>query len=177
MRIETPVVLYHRLRGLILPGTLKIGGRAKIMAGARVLFHRGRIVLGKRPRLHKGSMLDAQKGFIEIGDRLSLNPYAIVYGLGGVTIGSDVRIAAHAVIVSFEHNYDDRSKSITDQGVTKRPIIIEDDVWIGSGAKILAGAHVAKGCVIAANAVVKGRTEAYGIYGGVPARLIKYRGE
>jgi acetyltransferase-like isoleucine patch superfamily enzyme len=177
MRIETPVVLYHRLRALVLPGTLRIGGRARIMAGARILFHRGRIVIGQRARLHGGAMLDAQKGSIAIGDRVSLNPYAIVYGLGGVKIGNDVRIAAHAVIVSFEHNYDDRSKSITDQGTTKRPIVIEDDVWIGSGAKILAGAHVAKGCVIAANAVVKGTTEPYGIYGGVPARLIKYRGE
>jgi acetyltransferase-like isoleucine patch superfamily enzyme len=177
MRIETPVVLYHRLRALFLPGRLTIGGRARIMAGARILFHRGQISIGRRARLHTGSMLDAQKGSITLGERVSLNPYAIIYGLGGVTIGNDVRIAAHAVIVSFEHNYDDRSKSITDQGHTKRPVVVEDDVWIGSGAKILAGSHVSKGCVIAANAVIKGRTEPYGIYGGIPARLIKYRGE
>lgn len=177
MRIETPVVLFHRLRAVLLRGSLTIGGRSKIMAGARIIFHRGRIVIGRNARLHRGSILDARKGSIVLGDRVSLNPYAIIYGLGGVTIGNDVRIAAHAAVVSFEHNYDDREKSITDQGHTKRPIVIEDDVWIGSGAKILSGSHVARGCVIAANAVVKGRTEPYGIYGGIPARLLKYRGE
>ena len=61
--------------------------------------------------------------------------------------------------------------------MTKKPIVIEDDVWIGAGAKILGGSHIAKGCVIGANAVVKGRTKPYGIYVGAPARLLKRRGE
>lgn len=177
MKIPTPFLLYQRLRALALPGELKIGPRSAIMLGARILFHRGKIVIGARGKIHPGAMLDAQKGSIVLGEHVSLNPYAIVYGAGGVTIGNDVRIAAHVVIVSFEHNYADMSRPITDQGVTCRPVTIEDDVWIGSGAKILAGAHIAKGCVIAANAVVKGKTEPYGIYGGIPARLLRRRGD
>jgi acetyltransferase-like isoleucine patch superfamily enzyme len=121
-------------------------------------------------------LLDAQKGSITLGERVSLNPYTIIYGAGSVTIGDHVRIAAHTVIVSFEHNYADVSRPITFQGITRRPVVIENDVWIGSGVKILAGAHIATGCIIAANAVVKGKTEPYGIYGGVPARLLRRRG-
>lgn len=54
-------------------------------------------------------------------------------------------------------------------------IVIEDDVWIGAGVKILDGVTIAKGCVIGANAVVTRSTEAYGIYVGVPAQKIKSR--
>jgi acetyltransferase-like isoleucine patch superfamily enzyme len=147
------------------------------MRGARILFRRGKIVIGRGAKIHPGALLDAQRGTIELGNSVSLNPYSIIYGAGGVKVGNKVRIAAHVVIVSFEHNYSDTSKAITDQGVTLKPITIEDDVWIGSGAKVLAGAHISKGCVIAANAVVKGETEPYGIYGGIPARLLKRRGE
>lgn len=39
----------------------------------------------------------------------------------------------------------------------------------------MAGVTLADGCVIGAGAVVTRDTEPYGVYGGVPARLIKYR--
>jgi acetyltransferase-like isoleucine patch superfamily enzyme len=80
------------------------------------------------------------------------------------------------LITSFEHNYDDPTQPIRLQGNTNKEVVIGDDVWIGAGAKILAGARIAKGCVIGANAVVKGATVPFGVYGGIPARLLKMRG-
>ena len=58
----------------------------------------------------------------------------------------------------------------------KHIIVIEDDVWIGAGVKILDGVIIRKGCVIGANTVVNKSTEQYGIYVGAPARLIRKRG-
>ena len=177
MRIGSLSQYLCLLRGFLLPGHLRIGRRAQIRWGATIDAYRGRVVIGDRFKIHKGGFIDAQKGSIEIGSNVSINPYSILYGLGGIKIGNDVRIAAHVVIVSFDHRYDDVSKSITMQGVIAKPITIEDDVWIGAGAKILGGSHISKGCVIGANAVVKGKTEPYGIYVGSPARLVKYRGQ
>lgn len=177
MRIGSLTHYYWLLRGFLLPGHLRIGRRAQIRSGAAIDAYRGRVVIGDRFKIHKGGFIDAQKGSIEIGSNVSINPYSILYGLGGIKIGNDVRIAAHVVIVSFDHRYDDVSKSITMQGVIAKPITIEDDVWIGAGAKILGDSHISKGCVIGANAVVKGKTEPYGIYVGSPARLVKYRGQ
>ena len=54
-------------------------------------------------------------------------------------------------------------------------IVIDDGVWIGANATILSGVHIAEGCVIAAGAIVTDDTVPYGIYGGVPAKLIKMR--
>lgn len=124
----------------------------------------------------RGVVIDAQKDSIEIGRNVSLNDYVILLGQGGIKIGNDVRIAGQVMIVSFDHNFDDVTQPIRLQGVTKKPIVIEDDVWIGGGAKILGGSHIAKGCVIGANAVVKGDTKPYGIYVGSPARFLKWRG-
>jgi acetyltransferase-like isoleucine patch superfamily enzyme len=59
--------------------------------------------------------------------------------------------------------------------LTKGPIIIENEVWIGYGALILSGVRIGKGAIIAAGSVVTKDVPAYSIVGGNPARLIKYR--
>jgi acetyltransferase-like isoleucine patch superfamily enzyme len=64
---------------------------------------------------------------------------------------------------------------VSKQIVTKLGVVIEDDVWIGAGAKILDGVTLRKGSVIGAGAVVTKSTESYGVYAGVPAKLIKFR--
>jgi acetyltransferase-like isoleucine patch superfamily enzyme len=55
-------------------------------------------------------------------------------------------------------------------------ISIGNDVWIGRGCIIFTGTMIADGVVVAANSVVKGKLERNGIYGGIPAKLIKFRG-
>lgn len=59
--------------------------------------------------------------------------------------------------------------------MNRKGIVIEDDVWLGSGVKVLDGVVIRKGCVIGANAVVTHSTEAYGVYVGIPAHKIKSR--
>lgn len=59
--------------------------------------------------------------------------------------------------------------------VTKGPVRIGNDVWIGARAMILSGVTVGDGAIIAAGAVVARDVPAYGIFAGNPARLIKYR--
>lgn len=112
---------------------------------------------------------------LSIGDNSTINPCAIIYGQGGTIIGNGVRIAAHTVIVPSNHIYSDSNKYIYTQGLSKKGIKIEDDVWLGAGVKILDGVTIAKGCVIGANAVVTKDTEPLGIYVGVPAKKIKNR--
>ncbi|MDE1993135.1 MAG: acetyltransferase [Rhizobiaceae bacterium] len=171
------VALFYRLKALFTRGVLTISRRTRVPRGATIIWKDGSVSIGEKAFLRNGIVIDAQRGSIDIGRNVSLNDYAILLGRGGITIGNDVRIAGHAMVVSFDHNFDDPDQPIRMQGVTKKPVVIEDDVWIGAGAKILGGSHIAKGCVIGANAVVKGRTEPYGVYTGVPARLIKRRGE
>lgn len=114
-------------------------------------------------------------GDIIIGDNCTINPYTIVYGQGGTKIGNGVRIAAHSVIVPSNHIFDDPNEFIYKQGLSKKGIVIEDDVWIGAGVKILDGVTISKGSVIGANSIVTRSTEQNGVYVGIPAKLIKKR--
>lgn len=58
---------------------------------------------------------------------------------------------------------------------SKGDVIIGNDVWIGADVKILSGVKIGDGAVLAANAVITKDVEPYTIWGGNPARLIRYR--
>ncbi|KAA0699414.1 acetyltransferase [Neorhizobium sp. P12A] len=168
---------FFRLKAIFTRGVLDIARKTRIPRGTTIMWKDGSVKLGQRVKFRRGVVVDAQKDSIEIGNNVSLNDYVILLGRGGIKIGNDVRIAGHVMVVSFDHNFDDVTQPIRMQGVTKKPIVIEDDVWIGGGAKILGGSHIGKGCVIGANAVVKGDTKPYGVYVGSPARFLKWRGD
>lgn len=166
-----------KLRAAFTRGALTIGKRPKMLDWPHFLFNKGHIHIGDRVSIRSGVVLDAQSGMIKIGNNVSLNDHVVILGHGGICIGNDVRIAAGTIIVSFDHGFDDPDMSIRMQPLRKTPLVIEDDVWIGAGARILAGSYIAKGCVIGAGSVVKGQTVTNGIYVGVPARLLRLRGE
>ena len=65
--------------------------------------------------------------------------------------------------------------SVSNEGISKGDITVEDDVWIGYGAVIMSGVHIGQGAVIAAGAVVTKDVPSYAIAGGIPARILKYR--
>jgi acetyltransferase-like isoleucine patch superfamily enzyme len=171
--------LLYRLKSLLSHGALKIGRHPKMFYLTKLRWGKGKgsIAIGDKLFTQSGVVIDAQNGRIEIGNHVSLNDHAVLLGHGGITIGNDVRIAANVVVASFDHNFEDVSTPIRLQGVTGKPIVIDNDVWIGAGAKILGGSHVGNGCIIGANAVIKGPTLPFGVYVGNPARLLKMRGD
>ena len=59
------------------------------------------------------------------------------------------------------------------EAITKGPIIIDDDVWIGYGVIILSGVHIGKGAVIGAGSVVAKDIPPYSVYAGT--RVIRKR--
>lgn len=159
-------------------GRISVGARCMIERGA-VLDVRdgGTITAGQRCRVRRGAMLVPYGGAIRIGDDFSLNPFSILYGHGGLTIGNSVRIAAGCVVIPANHGFDDPTLPIRSHELTTLGIVIEDDVWLGANVTVLDGAHISRGCVIAAGSVVRGRTEPLAVYAGAPAKLIKKRGE
>lgn len=54
-------------------------------------------------------------------------------------------------------------------------VIIEDDCWIGTGAKLLAGCHIGRGSVVGAGAVVTKPVPSYAVVAGCPAKIIAVR--
>jgi maltose O-acetyltransferase len=96
--------------------------------------------------------------------------------LDNVIIGENVMIARDTIVLGKMHGFDDIEIPMNIQkNVVIRPTIIEDDVWIGVRTIVLPGKRIAKGCIIGAGSVVTKDTDLYGVYAGVPARLVKFR--
>jgi acetyltransferase-like isoleucine patch superfamily enzyme len=120
----------------------------------------------------------AQKGTgIVIGDRTGIGARAFIGGQGGVTIGNDVITGPNIQIFSENHNFENNTLLIKEQGVTKQHTTIGNNCWLGGGITILAGVTIGDGCIIAAGSVVTKSVPANSIVAGVPAKIIKTRGE
>jgi acetyltransferase-like isoleucine patch superfamily enzyme len=137
--------------------------------------HNSFIEIGNGSWLFYHCMLSTSGGWIRIGCNCTINSFAVLYGHGGLEIGNGVRISAHVVIVPMNHIYKNREIPIYMQGETKKGIKIEDDVWIGAGAKILDGVKIGKGSIIGAGAVVTKDIPPYSVAVGIPAKVIKKR--
>ena len=135
----------------------------------------GKIIIGRNTLIDEGVILRAYGGLICIGDNCSVNPYCILYGEGGLKIGNGVRIGAHTAIVTANHIFSDPGKFIYLQGMSKKGVIIEDDVWIGAGVRIVDGVTISMGTVIGAGSVVTKSTKSYSVVAGVPAKVISFR--
>ena len=57
------------------------------------------------------------------------------------------------------------------------PVVIKNDVWIGTRAMIMEGVTIGDGAVIAAGAIVTHDVPPYAIVAGVPAKVLRYRFE
>ena len=116
---------------------------------------------------------------VTIGDNCLINHNNIIQAgktpLGSITIGNYVHTGANVVMLGFNHGFYTRDIPTKQQDYFEAPIIIEDDVWIGTGVIILPGVTIGKGAIIASNAVVNRNVPAYSVVGGVPARIIKER--
>ena len=102
-----------------------------------------------------------------------------------LSIGSFVSIADNVVFqLGGNHPYNRFSTyplMIDDENMpkltaySKGPIIIKNDVWIGSQSLILSGVTLAQGTIVAAGSVVTKSTQPYSIVGGNPAKLLRFR--
>ncbi len=108
-----------------------------------------------------------------LGNNISIHPMCYLDAAGGLEIGDDVSIAHASSIMTTNHTWDDLSIPIKYNPETMAKVTIANDVWIGSGVRILASVNIGTRCVIAAGAVLNKDAESHSVYGGVPAKLIK----
>ncbi len=123
--------------------------------------------------LHVYNFRDLPNSRIKIGRDSLVGEYTVIRGQGGVEIGDRVYTSPFTQIIAVNHVYDDPERPFIEQGITAEGIVIEDDVWLGSGAIITDGVRVGKGAVVAAGAVVTEDVPAHTVVGGIPARPIR----
>jgi acetyltransferase-like isoleucine patch superfamily enzyme len=119
---------------------------------------------------------------IEIGNNVFIGPGAMFLASdSSITIRDKVLFGPKVSIIGGNHSTHIIGKLMYDYRIPDKlpsddqPVVIETDVWVGSGSYILNGVTVCRGAIIAAGAVVTKDVPPYAIVGGVPARILKYR--
>ncbi len=135
------------------------------------------LVLGDGVQLNRGVYLGAFGKHFEVGARTQCNRNALIDGRGSIRIGSDVLVGPGAQLISYQHRFESLEVPINQQGVEVGEIVIEDDVWIGAGAIVLANITIGRGSIVGAGAVVTRSCPPYSILAGIPARIIGERGQ
>lgn len=108
-----------------------------------------------------------------IGNNVSINPNCFIIASGGITIGDNVSIAHATSIVSESHTWEDINIPISYNPIISTPIVINNDVWIACGVRIIGPCTINSRVIVAAGAVIKGTLLSGIIYGGIPAKPIK----
>ena len=112
---------------------------------------------------------------LNLGDNSNIGAYCYIGCSGRIDIGKNVLMSPRVSFFAENHNYSNINTPMKDQGVTRMPIIVEDDCWLASGSTILAGAHIGEGAIVAAGAVVTKEVPPFAIVGGIPAKVLDWR--
>ena len=114
---------------------------------------------------------------IEISSDVFIGRNTYIGAFKPITIGPLTQIGAYSYLISANHSYESRAVPIRGQGFVGAPIVIEEDVWIGTHVIVLPGVTIGRGAVIAAGSLVNKDVPPYEVWGGIPARLLKRRPE
>jgi acetyltransferase-like isoleucine patch superfamily enzyme len=193
-----PTVAFSVLRGRAYRSVLgALGSGTFIEQSVRLMVPR-RIFLGRRVMIGERCFLDANtsQGRIDLEDDVwlsrecyivageaqvivgpNIGHRCLMYGHAGIRIGRDVLLANDVQIICGNHTFSRRDVPIRAQPPEGKPIIIEDDVWLGASAIVLGGVTVGQGSVVGAGSVVTHSLPPYSIARGVPAQVVGVRGE
>ena len=153
----------------------RIGRRCAIAPGVRLECGRGRpIVLGDGVRLQRGVVLStAAGGRITLESRVYVGEYSIVRSAAEICIARDTIIAPHVHIEDF----DAANTTLEGGPLAADPVRIGRDVWFGAGVTVLRGVQVGDLAVLGAGAVADRSIPDRGVAVGVPARVVRFRGD
>lgn len=115
-------------------------------------------------------------GNVQIGNNSGLGVNCQI--MGTVSLGSNVMMGPDVMFISTAHRFGQIDVPMIEQGFEgDRPIVVEDDVWIGARCICLPGVRIGKGSVIGAGSVVTKSIPGYSVAAGNPARVIRSRGQ
>lgn len=126
----------------------QIGKNVNILMGVRFLARN--LKIGENSVINYGSLIDSRGSYVEIGSNVDISPFVHIW--------------------TMEHD-----PQSVDHSTKAAPVIIEDNVWIGSRATILPGVVIGKGAVVAAGSIVVKNVNPLEIVAGVPAKVIGRR--
>lgn len=107
---------------------------------------------------------------LTLGDHVWLGEHCWIDNLDEITIGNHVCISQGALLLTGNHDY-----TLSSFDYRNAPIVLEDGAWIGAKAVVCPGVTVHSHAILTVGSIATKDMEAYGIYQGNPAQLIRQR--
>lgn len=169
---ETIYLSISYLRGIFLSRHFDGFPLASVMGKIRVIKTNSTITIGDYVRFWPDVKIacvgkEGLHAKLQIGERTSIGDRTEIHCGKQVIIGDDVKISWDCVIMDRDYH------ALNNQQESLKPVIIEDNVWIGCRAIILKGVRIEKGAVVAAGSVVTKNVSKDTIVGGNPAVVIR----
>tara|TARA_R110001606_G_C15404041_1_gene653828 strand:+ start:13398 stop:13952 length:555 start_codon:yes stop_codon:yes gene_type:complete len=143
-------------------------GRPAFLLGTR------RMHIGKRIRIFPGLRAECHgQGRLFIHDNVSIGQNFHVIASSDLHIESGCLISGDVFVTDTEHTFEQVNVPIFDQPDRVAPTRIGENCFLGIGARIQAGTILGDGCIVGANAVVRGNFPPHSVLVGAPARVIK----
>jgi acetyltransferase-like isoleucine patch superfamily enzyme len=169
-RLREGVPLSAFWRGLLVRRHFRRSGVILSLPGGPlpVVKNRGGDIIVESCSFEPGVRLEVYKSAtLSIGKGTYFNRNVHVVVAESVSIGRGVRIGWDVVIMDTDlHGHNG-------QPARPKPVVIEDDAWIGCRALILKGVHVGRGAVIAAGAIVTKDVPALAVVASPSAEIIR----
>jgi maltose O-acetyltransferase len=157
-----------RLRGkATAPFSVRLRGRAELSGD-------GEVVLGEGVSLN-GTLVPIElvtytSGRIEIGDHTFINYGSSIAARASVKIGSYCHLGHYTFVMDNDQHDVVRHWQLPQSD----PVVIEDNVWIGSKAVILPGVRIGSHAVIGAGSIVTKDIPPRCVAAGNPARVLRH---
>jgi len=141
------------------------------------------ISLGPGTTLRRGVQIEVTSTLKElavgctVGARVGISEGTFIGAKGPVTIGDDTDFGPGCKIIAEDHSFDDPDRPVREQALVRKGIAVGRGCWLGANVVVLDGCTVGDGVVIGAGAVVTGGLPPGVVAAGVPARVIRRRGE
>ena len=149
-------------------------GRRPRTLGRPRLINDGSLVIGDdimiRSVVVPAELATSHRGSLVIGDNVSINYGTSIYAERSIIIGDRVRIGPYVSITDTDF-HDAHDRNLRPDG---SPVVLEDDVWIGTRALVLKGVRIGRGAIVAAGAVVTRDVAPYSVVAGVPAACVSH---
>lgn len=153
-------------------------GEGVVLEQGVLVFHPENIVLGNGVYVgHQAILKGYFKNKMTIGEGTWIGQQCFLHSAGGITIGRQVGVGPGAKILTSTHTETAPSTPIMDGELKFAPVVIGDGCDIGVGAIILPGVTLGDGVQVGAGAVVTKNASAGCVIAGVPAEVVRMRGE
>jgi len=145
------------------------------------IHHAARVRVGNHVRIDDFVVLTGGPDEdVRIGDHVHIGAHAALYGGGGIALEDYVTVSGRSSVYSVTDDYG--GDVMTNPTVPERftrviraRVRLGRHVVLGAGSVVLPGVAIGEGCAIGAMTLVTRSLEPWGIYVGVPARLLRPR--